>query len=264
MAYESQYKNYLAPIPYLVNHYIREYDISKANLNIFYYKGIITKEEYDLILTFPKQQREIYFGYMQKDKEKAELLSEGLAEFRQRFIEENNIPDYSILSVKSDAIYLIDVIPSITKFDNVEFMLKNTYTSFFNVNKLEIYYGLDPINNIEHLDIKGINDEKLLLHQDYMIQFLCSIFYSIQTNLVGNTLEIINDFSQKYCNRELPIGFYRELNADSMFRFSRQDGSQFLCDPVGETMIPFINIITNYNVIRELYGIVSTIHFNKN
>ena len=36
--YDPKMKNYLAPISYLVSHYIYEYDISKANLNIMYNK----------------------------------------------------------------------------------------------------------------------------------------------------------------------------------------------------------------------------------
>ena len=38
-------KNYLNPIPYLFSD-IREYDISKANINILFAKGIIDEDKY--------------------------------------------------------------------------------------------------------------------------------------------------------------------------------------------------------------------------
>ena len=40
--------NYLAEISYLPNTLIYEYDISKANINVLYSKGVIDKKTYDL------------------------------------------------------------------------------------------------------------------------------------------------------------------------------------------------------------------------
>ena len=266
MAYNDFHrKTYLAPVPYLINHFIYDYDIRKANLNIFYAKGMIDEETFNLIsTTFDRDQREVYFGLLQKDKAVSDAYGDALAEYRERFITQNSIDDSHLLSVKNDAICTIDLPCQCTKFDNgVEFVLKNVYTSYFNINKLEMYYSLDQITGRELIDIKGINDKKLALHQGYMIDFLCNIFESIQTELIEDTLQFILDFQKKYINRELPLGFYRELNADSCYRVSGRDGMQSLWNTWNETDIGYLNIITNLNIIRNLYSIVSNIYFNR-
>ena len=106
---------------------------------------------------------------MQKDKNVAQILNDGLAEYRQKFLETNQIPIQNLLSVKNDAMFLIDFVPQFTKFDNIEFVRKNIYTSFYHLGNLEIYYYLDSINDKEVIDIKGIDDKKLYLHEDYII-----------------------------------------------------------------------------------------------
>jgi hypothetical protein len=264
MNYNAKYKSYLAPIPYLISHFIYEYDISKANISVLLYKGIIDEKEYNYLKQLSREQRQIYVGYKQKDKSIADALSDGVAEFRYKFITENNITDKDLLSVKNDAIFLIDKVPTITVFDNVEFLKKNVYTSYFYLNKLEIYYYLDQLNDKEIIDIKGINDQILLLHQNYFIEFLCTVFESIQTKTITNTIDLINNFHNKYINRKLPIEFYRELNADSGYRISRKNNEAYLFQTIDEFSYKYLNIAFNLNIIRELYSIVSNIYFNTN
>lgn len=262
MSYDAKYKTYLAPIPYLISHYIYEYDISKANISVLLYKGIIDQKEHDFIKSLPRDARQVYVGYMQKNTEIAEALSEGVAEFRYRFINDNNITDMELLSVKNDAIFVIDKVPRITVFDNIEFVRKNVYTSYFNLNKLEVYYYLNQIDGTEIIDIKGVNDDKLILHQDHFIHFLCAVFEHIQTKTIDKTIDLINIFHNKYVNRELPIEFYRELNADCGYRISRKNGEAYLLETINEDADKYLNISFNLNIIRELYSIVSNIYFN--
>ena len=61
-------KNYTLPIKYLFNTYIREYDISKCNVNILLYKGIINKEEYTKIMNLSREYRQVHIGYILKDE----------------------------------------------------------------------------------------------------------------------------------------------------------------------------------------------------
>ena len=265
MVYNAKNKIYLAPVPYLINHKIYDYDIRKANLNIFYTKGVIDKETYDMILsTFNRDQRERYFGILQKDKTIKDLYADALAEYRERFIKSNEITDNQLLAVKNDAICTIDKPCKILVFDNdVEFVHKNTYTSYFNINRLEIYYYLDLIHDKEIIDIKGINDKKLLLHQNYMIEFLCTVFESIQTKLTQDTIQLISEFEKKYVNLELPLGYYRELNSDSCYRVSSKNGNQSIWTTWNESDKKYLNIVTNLNIIRSLYSIVANIYFNQ-
>lgn len=262
--YDPRRKTYLAPIPYLISHYIYEYDISKANLNIMYHQGVINKEEYDLIKTFPKQQREIYFGLAQKDPEKDKALQEGLTIFRQKFLESNQIPETNLLSVKNDALFIVDIVPKFTVFDNIEFIRKNVYTSFYKLGKLEVYYYLDSVNNKEIIDVKGISDDKLQkYHYEFFIQLLCTIFECVQTSSAGDALILINMIIQNYINMQLPIEYYREFNTDSMYRISMPNGLQYLFETIDDNNKQYLNISTNLNILRELYGIISNIYFNQ-
>ena len=61
--------NYKTPIKYFVNTYIREYDLSKANINALLYTGRITQEEHATYLSMDKQEREVKIGlWIKKDK----------------------------------------------------------------------------------------------------------------------------------------------------------------------------------------------------
>ena len=262
--YNYMTKQYTSDIPFIISRFIREYDISKANLNVLFHKGIVKPEQYDLLYNASRGDREIYFGNLQKNKEISKALSDGIAEFRKRFIEANNIQDHNILSVKNDSFFLIDIVPLITKFDNVEFKLKNIYTSYYKLKDLEIYYYLDIINDKEYIDIKGINDSKLHLHQKGMILFLCSIFDLLQTGSVEEAISEITKFYNSYVQLSLPLEYYRELNADSSFRVSSKNGTQYLFDIIDEKNRQYLNIVYNLNLIRELYGSISLLYYNRN
>ena len=89
---------YLAPIDYIINTSITEYDISKANINILLYLGKISQQQYDYYYNLPKGKREIAVGMLQKDPNMALALKQGLVEFKKKFFEANAIEDYEVLS----------------------------------------------------------------------------------------------------------------------------------------------------------------------
>ena len=259
--YDYKMKNYTLDIKYLTNRFIYEYDISKANLNILYHEGVVSKKDYDLIMQFGRGQREIYFGNLQRNnKEISEILANGIAKARKAFIEANNLNDMNILSVKNDAIFVIDNKPRVTKFDNIEFKLKNTYTSYFNINKLEIYYYLDLVSNEENLDVKGISDERLALHAGFFLNILCEVFEAIQTNSVEHCIRLINDIYIKYINKQLPYGYYREFNSDSLFRITFPNNMECLTTIMNPENFKYINMMNNLRIIMELSSIINFIY----
>lgn len=262
--YDYRTKYYTSDIPFIISRFIREYDISKANLNVLYYKGIVTPEQYSHLYNASRGEREVYFGNLQRNnKEISNALADGIAEFRKRFIEANNIQEHNILSVKNDSFFLIDIVPKITVFDNVEFKFKNTYTSYYKLSDLEVYYYLDVINDKEYIDIKGINDSKLPLHQNGMILFLCNIFDLLQTGSIEEAISEITSFYNNYVQLALPLEYYREFNADSCFRVSSSMGTEYLFDTIEHKNLKYLNIVHNLNIIRELYGSISLLYYNR-
>ena len=148
-----------------------------------------------------------------------------------------------------------------SNFDNeFEYLDVGGYT--FKIKGMEFYYLLDKMTGEEVLDVKGIDDNKLLLHADYMVQFLCVIFEAFNERSPEMILELIHKFSQKYTNMELDLGYYREFNADSGFRIT-MNNTQYLLENALESEKPYLNISENYKLIQELYKLANLMYINK-
>lgn len=257
MAHLFDLDSYTAPIGYVISHFIREYDISKANINILLYKNLISKDQYDYYYNLPKQQRAILVGLLQRDNSAIRTgLTEGFGEVRHMFYEANDIHEYQVLSIKKDAIFLIDHIPKVTKFGNIEFVNKNIYTSFYNLDKIEYYYYADKDN--EKLDVKGISDNTLILHQNYMLDYLKYIFHLAQDGRITDALNNIQDFYNSFINYELDIGYYRELNNRSLYRtkFILNENRVFINGFNNNTDIHDIDGSYNIGILMNIYKIL--------
>lgn len=258
---------FTAPIDYIISSYIREYDISKANANVLFMKGAISKDQYNHLMGLDGMSRYISVGLLQKNNSDiSTCLKEGIKEMRHLFLTSNNLTLSDILSIKNDAIFIINKIPMVTKFNNVEFVNKNVYTSFYKLSggKIEIYYLYDMVNNIERIDIKGMKDEKILLHENYFLEFLLVLFNSAQIDHLKDTIDILITFYESYLKLELDIGYYRQFDAESIFNIKRIGiSSVYKADFLGEDSKSHIDISYNLNILRELIGIFATIQDKK-
>lgn len=258
-------KNYLLDIDYLIATTISEYDIRKANISVLYSEGVINKDYYDYLYSADRMTRQVEVGYMIKDnKEVGDILANGIAKYRKLFFEANDISDNDILSIKNDAIFVMRKKPLVTTFGNVEFVNKNTYSSFIKIlrNK-EIYINSDMINQSMTIDIKGISDENLEKHRDYMMRVIGDIAYFIEVGDIKSGLEYISSFYTQYINRQLPIGFYRSFDDLSNFMVLTGSSCYQLDNCFDNRMAAIVDISCNVNVIRDLYGILISIYFNK-
>lgn len=256
--FKSTKDSYLAPVSYLVGNYIREYDISKANINILLYKGLIDKQTYDRFYVMPKKERAIKIGLMLRDNQELNMaLTAGFAEMRNLFFIENDVQDYEVLAVKKDAIFLIGKQAPHTRFGNVEFKCKNVYTSFYRLAGVEYYYYLDTINQVEKLDVKGISDNVLAYHEPYMLDFLRYIFFSIQTGQIQDVIKDIQQFSADMTSGKLDMGYYRELNNRSLFRSRAVIAGNriYYRYPVRSVKPIDIDCSFNYMILQELFKI---------
>ena len=57
-------QNYNSSYDVIINSFIREYDISKANINVLYQRGVIDKATYDNLYNSDKSIREKSVGLM--------------------------------------------------------------------------------------------------------------------------------------------------------------------------------------------------------
>ena len=260
-----QKDSYITPdIKYLVNTYIREYDISKANINILLYNNIIDEKQYNFLYNLPKMDRQIYIGKLiKKDKKINKELSKGFKQSREFFFDANDIEEHEVLSIKKDAIYIISKIANNTKFGNIEFVLKNVYTSYYRLDNLELYYYLNNIEGVEILDVKGINNNKLHLHKDHFLDFINATLYEIQSGSIEDVLHMVQNFYNRYINLELDVGYYRSFNSDSLYYIKSKGYTMYKINNITIEDLPSINISVNRRYIEILYGYISNIILNK-
>ena len=107
------------------------------------------------------------------------------------------------------------------------------------------------IGNEIDIDIKGISKANQVLHQEYMISFIANVIYMIERVSVNDALTMVTEFYKNYVDRKLPIGYYRNLDADSMYRVS---GSNFYISNSLE--LDEIDIGCNLRILREIWSIV--------
>lgn len=256
--------NYLLDISYLNNVFIREYDISKANINILFEKGIIDREIYKYLYNAERMVRQKYVGMLQKDDGVMKTLKSGIIEAKQKLFEANNIQDHEVLSIKNDAVFIINRKLQYTKFGLVNFINKNTYTSYYKIHHLEIYYYYNSVTKEESIEVKGISDRKIVLHEKFMLDFLKDLFYTIQVNGVEIAIRLLKDFYNQYISLSLDTGYYRNFNSDSMFHYKTIISTGFYADSINNNDIPLIDIGTNASILIELQKILVSLYFSKN
>jgi len=249
---------YTTPVTHIISEYIREYDIAKANINILLYKGLITQTQFNKLYNLPGEERKRIVGCMQRDNKTVNQgLQKGFYEARKMFYEANNINEYEILSVKKDAIFLINKIPSVTSFGNIQFIEKNIYTSFYMLGGLELYYFYDSITKVEKLDVKGISYNMLDIHKDWMLDLLMYIFGTAQEYPSKHIVNLISNISEQYLTGELGVNCFREFNNRSLFRTKIVINGErmYLTCLNPKVQVKDIDPAYNYNILQELYRI---------
>ena len=246
---ELNRRNYLNKVyTNLHNTYIIEYDIKSAGLNVMYAFGLISKKQYQYYLSLDKKSRNIRLGLLQRDTEGlANELGECMLQVINMFIKANNLEESDILSVKNDAIFVINKKCTQLKFNNIEFVAKNKYTSYYLFDGKEFYYSRKLNKDILH--VKGVNDETLEKHNDYMLDFLKKVFRAIEVKSPKEVFIMVKKFAKEYRDYELPVGYYRELNHLSLYRLNvSMDRRKIGVEDIDESLYQYLNYNYNYKV----------------
>lgn len=254
---------YKAPIPFIIDGKINEYDISKANISILRDAGYLDNSKYMELYESPKQYREIYIGKLQgSNPEVAQALSNGFKDARRNFIEMNNINDINIIDIRKDSISTVSVeADKLQVSPHVVFRKSGSYTSFYRLGFVDIYYNYDIVTGSETIDPRGLGSCKHY-HDEYMLDFLSELFYTARLESV-KTLCILNTFYDNYINLRLPIGYYREFNSQSMFKLNISDFSSMYAFDLLDTdeNKHRLDISFNANILRELTKYFSSTYF---
>ena len=237
----------------MIKSIIREYDMKEAGFNLIKEFELLkpSKIKY-LEENFDKHERTVEIGKMQIDNGNfTRSLMNAFKEARIAFCEQNGLENEDILSIKKDAIFVIKKQCSNLKVGkNVEFSMKNRYSSYCYLNKIEFYYSVWK----NEFDIKGAVDK-----EHPLLKHICSI---IKLNENVNNKELIFKNLQKlrsdYLQRKLPIEFYKEINPNNGYRLLERYTKYVLyLDSIDGELLKDIDISYNYiNFIIPLITIL--------
>lgn len=227
-------------IQFLFDNEIIEYDLHNAGLSISKALKLLdanTLEELSKIQD--KHKLVVALGNLQKtDKEYSNKLKDGFSRIRKKFIVSNDLMTNQILSIKKDAIFTTEECKSL-QFDCCEFRPKNVYKAFMKIGDCEIYY-----KDKSHIDIKGINDDNLALHKDFIISIISTFCYNMLNKSKDYARKTLIDIANKYKHRELRLEYYREFNKRSSYMDEYGDYHDVVSD--------FTDLYIGYNYIEVL------------
>jgi len=230
------------------------------------YTGRIDETRYNELLNLPKEQREITVGLMiQKDNSIYKSIQEGIIEAKKRLFDANDIEDYDVLSIRNDAVFIHSRKLNATEFSPYFiFKEKGKYNMFMSICDLDVFYNdtINPDGSVNYqLDIKGISEEKTLLHANGIGGLLCEVMYRLQREDVSLTIQWMTGILEKYLNRQLPKEFYREFNSDSDYVI-RTFKMRIASKDIPDGLIPALDINRNLLVIRDIMEILTSIHIS--
>lgn len=200
---------------YIKSGIIKEYDIKAAGLNMLIAANLLSEEQVKYYNNLEKKRRNIELGLLQKDRMYSKAISENLKKYRKLFFEANEIDENKVLSIRRDAIFIINSRIKHTKFDNVEFVSKNRYSSYYQINKCDFLYSKKD----DILHVKGIDDAILEYQEKYMLKFMRKLF---GLNEISNksACNYLYEFADKYRHKQLNKEYYRDLNT-GLFRLKK-------------------------------------------
>lgn len=247
--------------PYLISEHIYEYDLSKANISCLLYYNLIDQNKFNYYCNIDKRLREISIGNWRiADSRIGEAIDSGVIEAKRLLCEANHIQDQEIFEIRNDAIFILNRELRYTDFGIFKFKKKNDYNSFLQLRNIELFHAYHPVTQIDTLDVKGIDDDKLEWHRDGWVPFFLNIFYFIENGLLPDAIQYTNKIYEDLLLKKTDLNLYREFNSDSLFRI---EGiiSDYQIDVITYDYVNQLSIKENILMLRVLSSILSIIYF---
>lgn len=241
---------------FIVNSDIVEWDIHSANLSLIKTYHLLNEDKISKLEDLKKKDRVVSVGLeMQKDKDFSKKLESHFNLIIKEFIETNKLDqDYDITSIKRDAAFVVNRKIKKHQFgEYINFIPKNHYHAYLYIKPYEFYFKKDHM-----VDVKGLRDEVLSLHENGILSLLTDVI-NIAEESGMNTKKInhyLSDYVNAYKNRELDFDMYREFNNESKFKYNMM-GNEMLLEDIDDDLINKIDISYNYlHIILPLIQIL--------
>lgn len=255
LAYKHNYldKN----IKYIKNGLIQEYDMKNGGISILYHNKLLSQDDYDYLMNdLDKLQRNIAVGKWLKDNPKASVeLMDGFKMARDLFLSKNEVQPENVLSIKKDAIFLVNTSVKVEQVnEDYLFRKKNEYTTYINLGHKEFYYNV--VDDI--LDVKGISETAQLMQKDYLLKFIKEC---LKLDSDGKKEELfikLLEFKDSFIKRELSKEYYYDIILDG-YMYSNNDHLLMLSE-INDELVKnkYLVIGSNLNIILELISNVLT------
>lgn len=196
-------------LKYIKNTSIIEYDMSNAGINILFNKGFLKQDMVDHLNKMNKLTKNITVGKMlQKNPEWNKVMMEEFIKIRKYFMEINNLTDDDILSIKKDAMFIINKKPkNLVLSENYIFREKGTYDTYLNLKNKEFY-----VNIYEgKFDVKGFSKEALEVQEDHFINFIITSLVLDREDRF-KMFEHIKTYRTLFLNYDLDVENYYDLD----------------------------------------------------
>lgn len=245
--------NYLnKDIKFINNSRIYEYDMKNAGLSILKHYKLISLSQYNnLMENYDKHSRDVIVGkFLRKNKKVSERLMELFIDCRGQFFEDNQISNEEVLSIKKDAIFLINKKPIVTRLnEDCMFRLKHEYNSYIYLMNKEFYYNLSK----DELDIKGFSDEIKDFHSEYLFKFVKECLKLKIMNQEDELFIKLLEFKDDFINKRLNINYYKDLITNTFIFENKKFGIMYETDYLNENdSRDYLLIDNNLNFIIEL------------
>lgn len=232
--------NFLSKRGVVLNSSIVEYDIRHANINVSKYYNLYKDFRYlDTLDALTKKEREVKFGLLlRKNPNLAKDLEIAFNNIVKEFLEANNLDiDLDVISVKKDAVYVVNKKVQQTQFGPVEFVPKNSYHAYLLINKLEFYIGYDKI------DVKGIG-ESYKMHRDGFLILIQDLINTMESGKDPN--EFLAELVELYKTKQMDLNMYREFNSRSQYKCTIEDNMVYMDNISYEMLDTVCDISYNY------------------
>lgn len=227
--------------------YIREYDIKSAGLNIIYHKNYITEKEYNILKNMDKTKRNVTIGkWLRSNKEVNKVMMDEFIEIRRKFFEANEIQDDEVLSIKKDAIFLVNKEVFNLDIDGYIFMKKHEYTDYFRIDNIEFYY--DKYN--DKLDIKGVPEESK--NENNPLIKVTKELFKLGKNK-DSIFRLLIELKTNYLEFKLDKEYYKDLLTNT-YNFDICGNLRSL-DEIPDDLKQYADINNNLAFINELIRI---------
>lgn len=260
-----RFPNYNAPIGYLFDKSIYEFDISKANISILRTMGVIDQETYEDMKNAERMARQYFIGCLIRDDPSIqEKLDDGLEIARRQFCEALKLEDTNILHIVKDAIFVVKpmhsgALPkSVQVSEFVTFTCRGKYTNY-----LKLFPGMQIYHDRGNpLRIRGMSEECQELHKGYFMKILFDILDLRQMVGFNAAYNCVIAYYKQMSERKCDVSFMRRFDSNSLFDFKEisafckfqaeylSEGADMMVDP--SFNLGILETIGNYLVCDKM------------